>query len=105
MLADRLRLAVHELDSSLPVAELRTMDWVADRSYATSRFTLALIGLFAALALLLSAMVFMVSSPTRSDSTLEFGLRMALGAKPQDVVRGVVLSGMKLSLWGPSPES
>ena len=77
------------------------MDRVADRSYATSRFTLALIGLFATLALLLSAMgVYGVIAYSVGQRTLEFGIRMALGAKPQDVVSGVVCSGMKLALCG-----
>jgi predicted permease len=101
LLADRLRLAVRELDSSLPVAEIRSLDRIADRSYATSRFTLVLIGLFAALALLLSAMgVYGVIAYSVGQRRLEFGIRMALGAKPQDVVSGIVRSGMKLALWG-----
>ncbi|HEU5022029.1 MAG TPA: hypothetical protein VFT60_09055 [Bryobacteraceae bacterium] len=55
-LAESLRRAVRELDSSLPVADILSMETVADRSYSTSRFPLGLIGLFTALALLLSAM-------------------------------------------------
>ncbi len=101
LLADGLRRAVRELDSSLPVAEMRSMERIADRSYATSRFTLVLIGLFAALALLLSAMgVYGVIAYSVGQRRLEFGIRMALGAKPQDVVRGIVRSGMKLAFWG-----
>lgn len=101
LLANRLRLAVHDLDSSLPVAEIRSVDRIADRSYATSRFTLVLIGLFATLALLLSAMgVYGVIAYSVGQRRLEFGIRMALGAKPQDLVRGIVRSGMKLAFCG-----
>ncbi len=100
-LADQLRLAVRQLDSSLPVAEIRSVDQIADRSYSTSRFTLVLIGLFAGLALLLSAMgVYGVIAYSVGQRRLEFGIRMALGAKPRDVVAGIVRSGMKLALWG-----
>jgi predicted permease len=101
LLADRLRLSVRELDSSLPVADIRSLDQIADRSYSTSRFTLVLIGLFAALALILSVMgVYGVIAYSVGQRRLEFGIRMALGAKPRDVVSGIVRSGMKLALWG-----
>ncbi|HMJ60497.1 MAG TPA: ABC transporter permease, partial [Bryobacteraceae bacterium] len=55
LLAGRLRTGVAELDGNLAVSEVRTMEAVADGSYSTSRFSLVLVGLFAALALVLAA--------------------------------------------------
>ena len=99
--ASRLRTAVRQIDASLPVADVRTMDRVADNSYSTSRFTLALIGLFALLALLLASMgTYGVIAYSVGQRTLEFGVRLALGAKSKDLVAGVLKQGMKLALFG-----
>jgi predicted permease len=99
--ADQLRRIVRELDNSLPVTDIRTMDRVADNSYSTSRFTLALIGLFATLALLLACMgTYGVIAYSVSQRTLEFGVRLALGAKSQDLIGSVLKQGMKLVLLG-----
>jgi predicted permease len=99
--AERLRFAVQQLDSSLPVVDIRTMDRVADRSYSTSRFTLALIGLFATLALLLASMgTYGVIAYSVGQRTLEFGVRLALGAKSWDLVANVLKQGMKLAVFG-----
>jgi predicted permease len=100
-LADRLRAAVRSLDPNLAVADVRTLQQVADGSYATSRFAFLLVGLFAALALLLAAIgTYGVIAYSVNQRVHEFGIRMALGAKPLDLAASVVANGMKLALAG-----
>ncbi len=99
--AGRLRAAVGELDGNLAVSDVRTMDRVAAESYATSRFALILVALFAALAVVLAAIgTYGVIAYSVNQRLHEFGIRMALGAKPRDVVTSVLGNGMKLAIAG-----
>jgi predicted permease len=101
VVADRLRAAVRELDGNLAVADVRTMRTVADGSYATPRFGLLLVALFAALALTLAAIgTYAVISYSVEQRFHEFGVRMALGARSWDVTQTVLGSGMKLTALG-----
>ncbi len=101
LLANGLREAVRQLDPSLAIAEVRAMDDIADANVSTPRFALFLVALFAALALTLAAIgIYGVVSYSVSQRMHEFGLRMALGAKPGDVVRLVLRQGVKLALLG-----
>lgn len=100
-LANVLRREVHRLDPALAVADLRQMDQIADANIATPRFSLFLVGLFAALAITLAAIgTYGVISYSVGQRTHEFGMRMALGAARRDVLRLVLSQGVRLALLG-----
>lgn len=100
-LANVLRREVHRLDPALAVADLRKMDQIADANIATPRFSLFLVGLFAALAITLAAIgTYGVISYSVGQRTHEFGMRMALGAARRDVLRLVLSQGVRLALLG-----
>jgi ABC-type antimicrobial peptide transport system permease subunit len=100
-LVNTLREAVRQLDPTLAVADVRLMDQIADASVSTPRFALFLVVLFGGLALTLAAIgMYGVISYSVNQRTHEFGLRMALGARPLDVQRLVLREGIQLALVG-----
>jgi len=101
LLVDSLRDQVRRLDPSLAVADIRLMDQVADESIATPRFSFFLVGLFAGLAIVLAAIgTYGVISYSVSQRIPEFGLRLALGAPPGDVLRLVLAQAAQLAITG-----
>jgi predicted permease len=101
LMATQLRLAVRQLDPGLAIADLRTMNQITDASVSTQRFTLFLIGLFAALALVLATIgMYGVISYSVSQRMPEFGMRIALGARPWDLLRLILGQGLALSVLG-----
>jgi putative ABC transport system permease protein len=96
-----VRREIVSLDPQLAVADVRSMDAEIQESLAPQRFNLFLIGLFAMLAVFLASVgVYGVLSQSVAQRTHEFGVRMALGARAQDVVSMTVREGMKLAFLG-----
>jgi putative ABC transport system permease protein len=100
-LAPALRGVVRDMDKDQPLYEVRTMGALVSRSVARQRFSMTLIGVFAALALALAAVgIFSVMSFLVAQRTHEIGIRMALGAQGSDILRMIVGHGMTLTLVG-----
>jgi putative ABC transport system permease protein len=92
---------VHEVDPSVPVNEVTTLDGLLSRSLSPRRFAMVLIGVLAVLALVLSAVgIYGVMSYTVGQRTQEIGVRMALGAQPKNMLALVLGRGAGLALAG-----
>jgi putative ABC transport system permease protein len=93
--------AVHEVDGDVPVRNVLTMDELVTNSLSQPRFNLLLLGAFAVLAVMLAAIgIYSVLSYSVRRRVQEIGIRLALGARLSDVLRMIVLEGMKPTLLG-----
>ena len=100
-LAGSLRDNVWAIDKDQPVFEVRTMQEVRSLSVGLQQFNSVMIGIFAAVALVLASIgIYGVMAFAVTQRTREIGIRMALGARKTDVLRMVVGNGMKLAFIG-----
>jgi predicted permease len=104
---DPLRLAipiereVARLDPNLAVSDVLTMDQLISKRTANQQFSLLLLMSFAGIAVLLAGVgLYGVISYSTAQRTPEFGVRLALGAQPRDLIRSVLQQGLAPALIG-----
>jgi putative ABC transport system permease protein len=96
-----VRAAVAQVDPRAPLAEIQPMTAFLDKAMAPIRFTTTLIGIFAAVAMMLAAVgLYGVLSTIVRQRTAEIGMRMVFGAPRSSILRLVVGEGLKLSAVG-----
>jgi len=95
------RQSVQSVDPQQPIYGIRTLEWIRAESIAPERLNLTLLSLFAGLALLLAAVgIYGVISYAATQRTHEIGIRMALGARPRDVLNLMARQGVTLAVIG-----
>ena len=100
-LSEDIQREIRAASGGLPVAHIRSMEQVRGESTSRSDFNMTLLAIFAGIGLLLAAIgIYGLTSYSVEQRTQEIGIRMALGAGPDDVRRMVVMQGMWLALIG-----
>lgn len=100
-LASTIRQELHAINKDMALSKVRPMQQYVNKDLASAGFTAVLAGLFGGLALLLAAIgIYGVISYSVNQRTHEIGIRLALGAKPSDVLKLVVAQGLVLALIG-----
>jgi putative ABC transport system permease protein len=101
VLSKAVRETVASIDPLVPTGAILTMDQMMSSSQALRRFMMLLLSIFGGLALVLATVgLYGVISFAVSQRTREIGVRVALGARPGDVLRMILTEGLKLVLVG-----
>jgi predicted permease len=101
VLVETVRKTILNADPDQPIANIRTLEQAVEKSLATRRTTLILLGLFAVVAISLACIgVYGVMSYAIGQRARELCIRTALGAQRRDIVRLVLVGGMKPSIVG-----
>ena len=96
-----VRRAVAAFDSDLAIAQVTTLQDILDRASARMAFTMALLAIAAAVALLLGLIgIYGVMAYVVSQRTSEIGVRLALGAEPRTVAGAIIRQGALVALVG-----
>jgi putative ABC transport system permease protein len=100
-LARAARAVVAEIEPNAPVSDMQLLDDVLARSIAEPRLVTTLLAAFGAVSLLMAALgIYGVIGYVVGQRTREFAIRLALGARPADVLRQVVRDGARLAVFG-----
>ncbi len=100
-LVPAVRQAVLSVDPMQPPTDFITMTDVLARSIAPNRFNMQMLSIFGALALILAAIgTYGLMAYTVAQRTREIGIRVSLGARPRQLVHGLVWQGLRLSIAG-----
>ncbi|HEX4716816.1 MAG TPA: FtsX-like permease family protein, partial [Ktedonobacteraceae bacterium] len=100
-LLSSIRTAVGSVDKNVPVSDVKTMNEMVFDAGSLRRFDISLLGTFSGLALVLAAIgVYAVMAYSVSQRTQEIGIRIALGARSQDVLHMILKQGARFAIVG-----